>query len=108
MTEPGNSDENTINEILDRLRNNYKNLNEDEFNYELILGSTSDSLRILNKTIEGEIQLVKNHPDSKKRFEIITKFLDRLESEKSFDIGGENIPEHDFLETKKSLQNERC
>lgn len=105
MSEPRNSDEKTVNEVLDKLRSNYKNLNEDEFNYELIVGSASDSLRILNKTMEDEIQIVNNHPDSKKRFEIITKFLTRLESEKSFDIGKENIPEHDFLETKKSIQN---
>jgi len=103
MIEPENSDEKTVNEVLDKLRSNYKNLNEDEFNYELILGSTSDTSWILNKKIEENIQLVSNHPDSKKRFEIITKFLDRLKSEKSFDIAGENIPEHGFLETKKSL-----
>ncbi|MGI9566696.1 MAG: hypothetical protein ACR2LL_06750 [Nitrosopumilus sp.] len=105
MVKPENFDEKTINDVLDRIRDNYKYLNEDEFNIELILGSASDSLQVLNKKMEEEIQFVKSHPDSKQRFEIITSFLDRLESEKSFDIMKETIPEHDFLEIKKITQN---
>jgi hypothetical protein len=65
----------------------------------------SNSLQILNKKMEEEIHLVNNHPDSKQRFETFTNFLDGLESEKFFDITKENIPGHDFLETKKSVQN---
>ncbi len=99
------SDEENVNDVIDKLRNNYKTLNEGEFNYELILGELSNSSSLLIKKMEEEIQLVNNHPDSKKRFEIITNFLNRLESEKSFDMTAENIPEHDFLETKKSIQN---
>ncbi len=105
MSESDNYDEKTVNEVLDKIRNNYKTLDEDNFNYELILGSSSESLKLLNASIEKELEIVNSHPDSQKRFEIITKFLDRLESEKSFDISKANVPEHDFLETKKGVQN---
>jgi len=100
-----NSNEKIVNDVIEKLRNNYKILNEGEFNYELIIGQLSDSMPILIKKMEEEIQIVQNHPDSKKRFEIITNFLGRLENEKSFDMLVENMPEHDFLETKKSIQN---
>ena len=36
MIETEDSDEKTVNEVLDKIRNNYKTLDEGEFNYELI------------------------------------------------------------------------
>ncbi len=50
------------------------------------------------------MRLVNNHPDSKKRFDIITNFLDRLEKEKSFDFTNK-IFEDDFLSAKQDIQN---
>ena len=105
MIETEDSDEKTVNEVLDKIRNNYKTLDEGEFNYELILGLAADSFKYLNPKIEKNIEFLNGHPDSKKRFEIMTKFLDRLESEKSFSIRSEDEPERAFLEAKKALQN---
>lgn len=93
-----------IDDVIENIRNGIKYDDEAEFNYNLILNSTSDSLKKLLKKEEKDIQFVNSHPDSKKRFDIVTKFLVKLENEKFFDITDE-IPENSFLAAKIALQN---
>lgn len=97
-------DSNEIDDFIEELRNGFKYKDEGKFNYELILNSTSDSIKKLREKQETSIQFLKSHPDSKKRFEIVTKLVNKLENEKSFDFT-DVIPEHAFLESKKSIQN---
>jgi len=95
---------NEIDDFVEHIRNGFKYNNEEEFNYDLIINSTSDSLKKLLKKEEKNIQFVNSHPDSKKRFEIAMNLLGRLENKKSFDIT-DQVPENSFLAAKQAIQN---
>lgn len=96
--------DNEIVDLADHIRNGFKYDDEDKFNYDLIINSTQNSFKILTKKLENDIAFVNSTPDSKKRFDITTNLLNKLENEKSFNITYE-IPENSFLSSKKSIQN---
>ena len=97
-------DKKEIDDFIEDIRNGFKYKVEGEFNYDFIINSTTESFEKLIEKQEKDIQFVNSHPDSKKRFKITAKFLDKLENEKSFEITDE-IPENSFLAAKQAIQN---
>ena len=99
------STEKIANEIIKKLTDNYKNLTEGEFNYELIAGSIDNhAFDFLIETIENQIKFVNGIPDSKKRIEIMKKFFNKLESDKLSNFNDTEITKDEFINTKKIVQ----
>lgn len=92
-------------EILENLEKNIKELSEGRFNFEVIAGpSANKEFDILIECVEKQIDFVNQHPDSKKRFNIMMNFLNKLDSDKLYDSYHTIEEKSGFYNAKKISQ----
>lgn len=104
--DPNDFIKNPDRKIMDKFIDCYKNLNEGEFNYEVLCGSIENKdMDVLIKRIENQIKFVQQYSDSKKRFDIMQKFFKKMEADKLIDFGVNNKQDNDFIDSKKVIQS---
>jgi len=95
-------------QILNEIEKNIKELSEGEFNYELICKSSSNKdFDILIEYIEKQIKFVNDLQDSKKRFEIVKSFLEKLDSDNLYNSYKTKKLKEGFADAKKVSQGSK-
>lgn len=88
--------------VFEKLEKITKESTIGEYNYQVIGGGVSiEDYDVLIEYIENEIKFVKNHPDSRKRFDIAQGFFKKLQSEKMYDSFKELIGASSLFDAKK-------
>lgn len=89
-------------EVFEKLHKLTKESSEGEYNYNLLTGGISnEEYDVLIEYMENEIKFVNEHPDSKKRFDIIKKFFEKLESENYYHLFKKLTRDSCLLDAKK-------
>lgn len=92
-------------EVFDKLEEMTKELTEGQYNYEIVSGGLSNNaFDILIEHIENQIDFVNEHQDSKKRFEIMKGFYNKLESDNLYNSYLQEKKEKGFFDAKKVSQ----
>jgi len=95
-------------EVLKRLEKITKDLPHEEFNYEILSGAiNNDEFDILIEHFENQIKLVNKHPDSKKRFQIMEEFFNKLENDNLYDSYEIIKSKNGFYDAKKVMQGSK-
>lgn len=96
------------NEVFTKLEKYTKELTEEQYNYEVLIGSmTNEDYDVVIEYLEKQIALVNQHPDSKKRFEIMKSFFQKLESDHFYNLYKEKTSKNGFYDAKKVTQGAR-
>lgn len=92
-------------EVLNKIEKKLKELSEGEFNFEVICkGSSNKDFDILIEYIEKQINFVNKHPDSKKRFDIVKSFYEKLDSDNLYNSYKTKKSKVGFADAKKVSQ----
>lgn len=90
------------NEVFSKIEKITKASTEEEYNYQLLGGGVStEEYDILIKYMENEIELVNSNPDSKKRFEILTSFFQKLNEDNLFHLFKSETTATSLFDAKK-------
>ncbi|HKC79273.1 MAG TPA: hypothetical protein VKB83_04200, partial [Nitrosopumilaceae archaeon] len=96
-------------EVFEKLEKYTKELTKDQYNYEILSGAiSSNDFDILIEHIEKQIVFMNGYPDSKKRFEIMKGFFQKLEFDKLYYAYKEKTRKNGFNDSKKVIQGAKA